>query len=129
MAERSQGSCLWTRRWPLSSIRPQRALLLCRSIPVIIFMVVLRWLRFWFVCLNHTSSYSPVRRMTTVRQLTLNALQFFTLNTRWCRVGHGSQVTRGICRRDLPREITDGSHGTTSRTSSPCHFRYTRAEP
>lgn len=42
--------------------------------------------------------------------------RFFPLNTFWCRVGPGSQVTRGICRRDLPRVIEDDSPATASLT-------------
>ena len=42
-AARSQGSFCWARPPTLSSMRLQRALLRCRSIPTMIFIVGLRW--------------------------------------------------------------------------------------
>src|ERR1039458_2837248 len=77
MAARSQGSCLWTRRRPFSSIKPQRALLLCRSIPTIIFLVVFRWVE-GLGLLSHTSNYSPACRITTFCPSTSSRLMLYS---------------------------------------------------
>src|ERR1035441_3074536 len=76
MADRSQGSCLWSRRRPFSSMRPQRTLLLCRSIPTIIFIVVLR-LVVGLSLLTHLKLLTrlPDNHVLLKRQLTLNVLQ------------------------------------------------------
>src|SRR5690242_465045 len=78
MAVRSQGSCLCSKRRPLVSISPQRALLLCRSIPTIIFIVVLRLVvGFSLSLLTHLKLLTrlPDNHVLLKRQLTLNVLQ------------------------------------------------------
>ena len=50
------------------------------------------------------------------------------MNTFWCRVGPGAQVTRGICRRDLPREIEDNSPATAALTISRHHVSCPRSK-
>src|ERR1039458_675760 len=87
MADRSQGSCLWSRRRPFSSMRPQRTLLLCRSIPTIIFIVVLR-LVVGLSLLTHLKLLTrlPDNHVLLKRQLTLNVLQswcYSSLNSFW----------------------------------------------
>src|ERR1019366_1586829 len=78
----SQDSFWWTRRRPLSFMRPQRALLLCRSIPTMICIVVLRWVEgLGLSLLTHPKLLTrlPDNHVSSKRQLTLNALQFIRI--------------------------------------------------
>mgnify|MGYP001604489517 CR=1 FL=1 len=61
----------------LTAKRPRRALLLCRSIPTMIFIVVLRWVE-GLSLLTHLklTTRLPDNHVSLKRQLTLNALQF-----------------------------------------------------